>query len=379
MNKTNFDIQEKLSLTINLEDINDAYDLRITTLGIKIPEKLLLVKTPKGMAANNNIISWSGTLAPKEKKSFAVELQSQVTGNYSIPIEASYKISKFSETAENIASIGVYCNCPYLSHDFSQQIAVPEQRVGLKAFVINPSKIHDFRNVKVNYITDIPNIRNFSIAYASIKPFETIKIFDSSVITPPLNEIYYFNITVVYESAANQVFVVKDNVIIKVPGWEEKTPEKEEKTEVEEQQETEEQQAEEVALGAEKSEEETDEEKQEEPGGEEIPVTTIEDKEETPIKAFIVIACIAALIFILVVIILFKRKKAEGKEKPKGIKELGTAIEKRQIIKESLSNIFRGIKEKIKRKSSIDKQEESEYKQLEKEIQNLGRTLEKKK
>src|SRR3989338_2783436 len=46
LNKTDFDIQEKLNLTIDIENTNDDYDLHITTLSIKIPEKLLLLKTP---------------------------------------------------------------------------------------------------------------------------------------------------------------------------------------------------------------------------------------------------------------------------------------------------------------------------------------------
>jgi len=221
LNKTDFDIQEKLNLTIDIENTNDDYDLHITTLSIKIPEKLLLLKTPQGTNSNSRLIGWSGTLAPKEKKSFILELQGLVTGNYSVLTEASYKISKFSRTAENTANIGVYCDCPYISHDFSQQIAVPDQRVGLKALIINPNSIHHFRNIKLSYLTDIPNIQDFSTAYSQISPLESIKIFDSSITTPPLKEIYHFNITAIYESSSNQIFVVKKNLIIKTPGADE--------------------------------------------------------------------------------------------------------------------------------------------------------------
>ncbi len=378
LNKSKFDIQEKFNITIDIENINDQYDLRITTLNIKIPEKLLLLKKPKDATGNNRLISWSGTLEAGEKKTLVVQLQSQITGNYSVPIEASYKISKFLRSAKNISNIEVYCDCPYITHEFSQQIAAPDQRVSLKAFVANPSKIHNFRNVKLSYITNIPSIQDFSTAYASIRPFESIMIFDSPIITPSLNEIYYFNITVIYKSAANQVFVVKDKIIIKVPGGEEEIPIAEEKEDGEEQQETEEQQkAEEVTLGAERSEGASEEEKEEEPG-KDIPVTTIEDEEERPIKACTILACIAALIFILIPLIIFKRKKAEATEEQGGIKELGSAAEKKQIIKEYLLNIFRGIKEKIKKKP-LGKKEEFSYKDLEKQIKELGNSLEKEK
>ena len=74
-------------------------------------------------------------------------------------------------------------------------------------------------------------------------------------------------------------------------------------------------------------------------------------------------------------IIIIKRKKAEAAEEQKDIKELSSAGEKKQIIKKSLSNFFKGIKEKIKLKGS---KKEADYKELEREIQSLGTTQKKK-
>jgi len=308
LNKSQFDIKEEFDLIINIENINDQHALTITTMNIKLPEKLLLIKKPKDTISNNRIISWSGTLASKENKDFVIKLQSQRTGNYSILTEASYKIDKFFRKAEESTELEVYCDCPYIYHDFSQQIAVPDQRIGLKAFITNPSLIHDFRNVKIDYHTDIPNIQDFSTAYPKINPFETIKIFDSSIITPSLDGTYHFNITSVYESSGNQVFVVKDNIIIKIPSIEEKVEDKETKEQelVEEQQEIED-----VSLGT-KEPEDVVKEPEKETSDEEIPVTILEDEKE-PIKVFTIIAYIAGIIFILVVLIIFKIKKSEKK------------------------------------------------------------------
>ena len=307
LNKSQFDIKEEFDLIINIENINDQHALTITTMNIKLPEKLLLIKKPKEAISNNRIISWSGTLASKENKDFVIRLQSQRTGNYSILTEASYKIDKFFRKAEESTELEVYCDCPYIYHDFSQQIAVPDQRIGLKAFITNPSLIHDFRNVKIDYHTDIPNIQDFSTAYPKIGPFETIKIFDSSIITPSLDGTYHFNITSVYESSENQVFVVKDNIIIKIPSIEEEVEVEEEQELVEEQQEVED-----VSLGTEEPEDIV-EESEKETSDEEIPVTILEDEKE-PIKVFTIIAYIAGIIFILVVLIIFKIKKSEKKE-----------------------------------------------------------------
>ncbi|MDP6139541.1 MAG: hypothetical protein QGI89_05655, partial [Candidatus Woesearchaeota archaeon] len=133
-----------------------------------------------------------------------------------------------------------------------------------------------------------------------------------------------------------------------------------------------------VILGTEETKE-TEEiiDEPEEETKEGIPVTVIEDGEERPIKAYTIIAYIAGVFFILIVLIIFRRKQTEKRKED--IKELGSAEEKKQIIKESLLNIFKGIKEKIKRKPKINKKEEADYTELEKEIKELGTILEKEK
>ncbi|MBW2977094.1 hypothetical protein KY347_06650 [Candidatus Woesearchaeota archaeon] len=314
-NKSSFDINEKFNLTIKIENTNDDYDLSITNLNIKIPEGLLLLKNPRDTSGNSKLRSWSGNLASKENKTFLLELQGLRTGNYSVLTKASYKIGKFFRTAENKASIEVYCNCPFISHEFSQQIAVPDQRISLKAFLSNPSRIHDFSDVKIDYATDIPDIQDFSATYPRIKPYESIKIFDSPIITPPINEIYHFNITAVYESPADQVFIVRDNIVIKIPVKEEEIAEEDAEEEIEaeaEQQETEEQESsEEVALGAEESEEETPVQEEENISSDELPSTTLAGNIWGAIKPYKIIVYIIGIILVLVAVIIIKRKKKD--------------------------------------------------------------------
>jgi len=375
LNKSKFGIGEKLNFTVYIENINGQYDLTVTVFNIKIPEKLLLVKRPRDTTGNNKLIVWSGRLAPNEKKTFAMEFQGLRTDNYSVATEASYKVTKFSRSTKGASNIEVYCDCPYIQHDLSKQITVPGQRVGLKAIITNPNSVNNFRNVKMSYITNIPNIQNFSTAYAEIKSFEAINIFDSSIIAPSLHEIYYFNMTVVYESQYDQFFVVKDDIIIKVPGREEEKIEsvEEEKIEVAEEKE-------EVTLTQEKTEE-VPETEEKETFEEETAVTVIKDEEKEPIKIFTIMVYIAALIFILLVLLIFKRKKGKVREveQQESVKQLKTRGEKESVIKEFFSYIIEDIKEKIKRRSFGNKKEETDYEDLEKQIRELGNTPEKKK
>lgn len=374
LNKSKFDIYEKFNFTINVENINDRYDLRITNFNIKVPEKLLIIKKPKEATKNKGVVSWSGTLAPNENKEFLLELQGNWAANYTVVTEASYKISTFLRSAKKESDIEIDCDCPYIWHQFSQGIAVPNQRIGLKAFIKNPSSENIFRSVKIEYDTTIPDIQDYSTAYGQIRPLETITIFDSSIITPSLDEIYHFNITSTYQSANNQIFIVKDNIIIKIPQVEE-TRVEEETIEIEEEAQ---EGSEKVLLGIEETEEIINESK-EEIIEEEILVTTLEDEKESPIKAFTIIAYIAALIFIFIILVIFKRKKAEAKIQQRAIKkqELVSPIkgEKIQMIKESLSSIFRK-KENKSEKADYSGNKDLEYRELEKQIRNIGITPE---
>ena len=364
LNKSKLDIYEKFDLIIDIENINDQYDLRITNFKIKIPEKLLIIKKPKEVTQNNQMISWGGTLAPNANKEFLLELQGNRAASYTVVTEASYKITTFSRSAKKESDIEIYCDCPSIQHVFLQQITVPDQRVRLNAYMKNPSSDNDFLNVKIDYHTNIPGVQDYSKAYGQIRSLETITIFDSSIITPPLDEIYYFNITATYESASNQIFIARDNIIIKIPQVEE-TPVEEEKQE----------ESEEVLLGTEETREIVDESEKRETSEEEILVTTLEDEKESPIKAFTIIAYIAASIFILIILVIFKRKKSKKPEKVKNAtgNELRSNIrgEKMQMIKESLSGIFRK-KDNKSTKTDYGLSEDIEYRELEKQIRGIG-------
>ena len=49
LNKSKFNIDESLNLTINVENINDQYELTVTAFNIKIPDNILIIKRPRTM------------------------------------------------------------------------------------------------------------------------------------------------------------------------------------------------------------------------------------------------------------------------------------------------------------------------------------------
>ncbi|MBI2208893.1 hypothetical protein HYU50_05350 [Candidatus Woesearchaeota archaeon] len=330
-----FNIYEKFNLTIAAENTNDEHDLTVTALSVKIPERLLLVKEPKEMTGTNKLLSWSGPLKAKESRNFTMELQSSTTGDFSIIADASYKISKFLLETEESFDVKVDCQCPYIEHDFSQNIVVAGQRAVLIADLVNPGP-NGFKNVRLSYVTDVPGIEPKSTTYSSIRAGERIRVFDSSVIAPGLGEAYYFNVTSVYESSANEVFIKKKSIQIGVNIAEVET-EEEDQQQNEEQ--IEEKKEENVSLTSEKIEEikEEKEEEKKEGKSEGMPAVTIQDEKKTPFVAFFAIAFILGLVLFLVFLISLKKKK--GLVKIGGPESMGKKRERlEQEIKEFLSS-----------------------------------------
>ncbi|MEK6876043.1 MAG: hypothetical protein AABX63_01420, partial [Nanoarchaeota archaeon] len=351
LKKSKFDIDESLNLTINVENINDQYELRVTTFNIKIPGNILIIKKPKDMTKNSQVLSWSGNLIPEEKKSFVMELQARRTGNYTVAAEASYKISKFLRSAGYKSQIEVSCDCPYIYRELSPEAYAPGQKILLRAFLINPDNSRSFSNIKLNYVTSVPELQGFSATYTEIKPKESIEIFDSSFNAPELGNVYHFNISAAYESKNNEAFFEKESIVIKVPSQVTDKPE-------DEQEQTEEEEVLEESIA--ESDEETEEAKQQETK-EEIPVITLEKEKEGLLNPYIMIFVIAVIIYLVVVSIVFKRKDRDISD--------STASKKHRSIREILQlDLLKKENAQIKREKPQIKWEDESYKNLKRQI-----------
>jgi len=358
LNKS-IEIDESFNLTINVENTNDQYELAVTTFSIKIPDNVLIIKQPKDAVRNSQVLSWSGSLSSKEKKSFVAELQARRTGNHTIATEASYKISKFLRHTEHKSMIEVSCDCPYISEELSEAYE-PGQKILLRAFLINPDNSKSFSNLKLNYVTSIPELQDFSTTRTQINPGESVKIFDSSFDAPELGNVYHFNISVAYEYK-NHVFFEKESIVIKVP--EQATDKPEDK-----QEQIEEEVLEEAIAEAEKETEEAEQQETEE----EIPVITLEKEKESPIKMYIMAAVISAIMFVVVVLAVFKRKSRK-KEVPKPVKE-AMMPKKHRSIREILQLDLLKKENPVIRQNEpkISWQKDESYRELERQINKLG-------
>ncbi len=360
LKRSKFDIDESLNLTINVENINDQYELKVTAFNIKVPGNVLIIKKPKEMTRNSQILSWSGNLIPEEKKSFVMELQARRTGNYTIAAEASYKISKFLRSAGYKSQIKVSCDCPYISRELSPSTYLPGQKILLRAFLINPDNSRSFSNIKLNYATSVPELQGFSATYTEIKPKESIEIFDSQFDAPELGNVYHLNISAAYESKNHEVFFEKENIVIKVP---EQAADKSEDKQKQIEEEVLEEEISEEAIS--ESEEEIEESEQQE-AEEEVPVITLEKKKESPIKTYIMIVVIAAIMFVVVVLAVLK------KEVPNPLK-MAVTPKKHRSIREILKlDLLKKENARIEGNKPEIKWEDESYRNLKRQIDRLG-------
>ncbi|MBS3164011.1 hypothetical protein J4439_01120 [Candidatus Woesearchaeota archaeon] len=77
-------INEVATLQVALHNGDPSYDARVTSYRITLPEHVVLAETPKVLSIDRNVLSWQGTLEPKENQSFEVKVKPLRSGSYSL-------------------------------------------------------------------------------------------------------------------------------------------------------------------------------------------------------------------------------------------------------------------------------------------------------
>lgn len=288
-----FGINEKFNITIAAENTNPEYDLTVTTLSIKIPENILLLRRPQGTSGTDRLVSWSGLMESETNKTFMLELQSLNTGKYQISIGSSYREGKFLRSHENSFNFSVECECPFLSHE----VILDADKAFIRSELVNLGN-EAFRSIKASYGTDIPGVIPDSSIYGKIEPLQRVGIFESYVNLPPGS--YYFNVTAIYQSSSGEVFLLRDNIPINSGN------------EVI-QAETAQENISAASAPEAAPENTTPQEQAQEP--QEVTVTTLED-EKKPMLAYIIAGFIFLLVLVVVTLIILRRRKQQAPIEP---------------------------------------------------------------
>ena len=182
----------------------------------------------------------------------------------------------------------ITCNCPYI--DSTVGNIVPGLKTDFIVSIKNPSSL-SFRNLKIDYNSNIPEIRDFSSTYGRIEEGSTINLLKTRILSPSEDDEYYFNISIAYESPFRQFFIKKESIKIAQGKIEKEKPIE---IVVEEQIDVEAQESEENITQESEEKEAVEDVKEEEP------IVLFGEKGEIPIRAISVIAIILVLIIAFV-------------------------------------------------------------------------------
>lgn len=209
--KDDIAVGDDFGLSLTLRNINEDEDLIVTSFVLEVPSGFTIKKTLKGMQKKNNLLLWNGKIEKESEINFTGNLTAIRSGKQVFNTDASYKIAGFLRDFIKSYEINVDCDCPFI--DYKVGKVVPGLKTDFIVSIKNPGII-SFRNLKIDYTTNIPNIKNFSTAFGSILEGSTIGLIKERITSPAEGERYYFNINIAYESSFNEFFVEKEKIII---------------------------------------------------------------------------------------------------------------------------------------------------------------------
>ena len=309
IDKNKIKINENANVSVSIENTNDQYEIFLTTFSITVPEKISVIRKPRDTNANGNTFNWAGFLKPGEVKNFSMEIQGPIVGSYAITTSSTYKEDKFLREAKKELNLGVYCDCPYLFHEFAK--SSNNENLILRASIINP--ISDvFKDLKISYKSSIPGVGDFSRIYGTLNPNDLINIFDEAIKKPDSNSFYTFNITANYESSYGENFYIKDKILIKADSDEQKVEViKKENSSIKNNSDNKSSSQQQMQKSQPvKEEQQAIGQNKQETQGKNVTESTIGTQEKMPIKAYFVIAFIMILTILLVFIIKVRKNKA---------------------------------------------------------------------
>ncbi len=200
-------IGDEKNFSLILENINENGGISVTSFKLKIPDAFAIEQRPSDMKEKNNILTWTGKIEKNEKINLTGILTAKKSGSQIFEIDASYKAGKFSRKFNKKYRYTTDCNCPFFVYELGSNI--PGKKTNFKVLIKNPNPLI-FRNLKVDYDTNIPGIEDFSTVIEGVGGNSAVEILNAEIIIPEEKQEYYFNISASYRSYYNEFFTVKD-------------------------------------------------------------------------------------------------------------------------------------------------------------------------
>lgn len=209
----NVSLGADLEIPLTLKNINKDNELKVSIFTLSVPSGFR-IENHKGLQKNNNLLLWSGKIRENTEQNFTLTLKAVKTGKQLFNAEASYEIADFFMNINQSYHLQIICDCPFIDYKIGNFVS--GFKTDFSVAIKNPSNIA-FSNLKINHITNIPEINNFSGGFEKISKNSSTEFLEQRIINPGDQEEFYFNMTLFYKSPFNEYFVRKKSIKISLP------------------------------------------------------------------------------------------------------------------------------------------------------------------
>ena len=213
LTKSRLEIGDFINTSFDLKNIR-ADDISVKSFKIDIPTNFKITKNGGWLDKRGQILSWRGSLASNEVKTFTVNLQAVRTGNTPIYMEKQYKVEEFTRKFTEPLEMEVYCDCLTVNHEVPDEIS-PGKEIRFKVNLFNPSYANKFKDVKIDVFSNIPFADQVSNFHPVFDERKSLILYDYKINVPVEGD-YYYNLSVGYKSDYGQYF--KLNKYISIEG-----------------------------------------------------------------------------------------------------------------------------------------------------------------
>jgi hypothetical protein len=203
--KNCIEINQNVTYNITLKNINPTYDMFLSVFTIDIPYGLKIIKRSLDMELLNNKYTWKGNVKGLESLNLFLILKGELEDNYALTEHAEYMVNNLRYSQDYVTYLNVSLEKPDIVFQKGNAL-YSDEKTHLKIMLKNPSSDYSFKNMEVQFSTDLPGGQGIKKTIPELKKNSYETIYETDFIAPDVqNETsYYLKIKGNYKSIYNQ-------------------------------------------------------------------------------------------------------------------------------------------------------------------------------
>lgn len=204
-----------------LKNINDGEDLMVSLLEMQIPVGFKVVSNSGEVKQSGDKMIFTGKLIKGESKTFFISFKPEYTGNYTVKYNAKFEIKGIIQNVSDFSDpINVY-HRELAVIRYVPRIIESGKTFAVNISVKNPSMEYQFKNVRVNIVSDMPNMENKTFGIINLLDKEEFRqLFYQEYAAPNMTgeKTYVFKTYASYTTPYNEFVQLEKIDEIKVVG-----------------------------------------------------------------------------------------------------------------------------------------------------------------